>query len=237
VQQRTCPTCGKEFEPQTSNQVYCPPSKRDGKGQARSRCARRAMNARQRGTDLDSLPPMVKQFDCAHCGKLCIPGDNVPPHASRFCSNSGSGNCKTAWHLAQRSPRKKWPICRISSRPVPRRWITGPCPECGEAVLRRDNPSAIGYCSTTCKLRQKRRRRRARKRTDNAERVHLLSIVERDGWLCGICGQPIDRIRTDQQGPSIDHIVPLAKGGEHRLSNCQLAHRICNSYKRDLLVA
>ena len=33
--------------------------------------------------------------------------------------------------------------------------------------------------------------------------------------------------------PSIDHIKPIAKGGLHEWNNIQLAHRICNTNKRD----
>jgi 5-methylcytosine-specific restriction endonuclease McrA len=33
--------------------------------------------------------------------------------------------------------------------------------------------------------------------------------------------------------PSLDHILPLARGGAHDHSNLQLAHRICNSRKSD----
>jgi len=35
--------------------------------------------------------------------------------------------------------------------------------------------------------------------------------------------------------PVIDHIVPLALGGEHAHYNVQAAHFMCNSEKRDLL--
>jgi 5-methylcytosine-specific restriction endonuclease McrA len=31
--------------------------------------------------------------------------------------------------------------------------------------------------------------------------------------------------------PSIDHIVPMSKGGDHVWNNVQVAHIICNSYK------
>jgi 5-methylcytosine-specific restriction endonuclease McrA len=36
--------------------------------------------------------------------------------------------------------------------------------------------------------------------------------------------------------PSIDHIVPLAKGGNHTWNNVQLAHHYCNTLKRDKVV-
>lgn len=33
--------------------------------------------------------------------------------------------------------------------------------------------------------------------------------------------------------PTLDHITPLAEGGEHTPENVQLAHFICNSHKGD----
>jgi hypothetical protein len=49
---RVCPVCGNEFVPGTANQVYCPPTDDDRararNGQPRSRCAKRADNARYR---------------------------------------------------------------------------------------------------------------------------------------------------------------------------------------------
>lgn len=50
---------------------------------------------------------------------------------------------------------------------------------------------------------------------------------------CGICTEPMDRglPRGDRLSPTIDHIVPLAKGGSHELSNLQWAHMACNAGK------
>jgi hypothetical protein len=73
------------------NQVYCPPTDRDRarapNSQPRSRCAKRADNAKQRGWDRASRP-LLEPYDCAHCGKRCAPGQNVPAHATRFCSKA-----------------------------------------------------------------------------------------------------------------------------------------------------
>lgn len=55
---------------------------------------------------------------------------------------------------------------------------------------------------------------------------------------CGICGKPVDMSLpgTDPMGPTIDHIVPIAKGGHPAdISNLQLAHRHCNREKSDKL--
>ncbi|MEU3613516.1 HNH endonuclease [Streptomyces sp. NPDC006872] len=62
-------------------------------------------------------------------------------------------------------------------------------------------------------------------------------VYERDGWLCQLCRLPIDSTIAwpDPQSPSIDHVVPLAKGGEHSMTNVQAAHVGCNSRKGDQL--
>ena len=36
--------------------------------------------------------------------------------------------------------------------------------------------------------------------------------------------------------PSVDHMIPIAKGGTHTWDNVQLAHRYCNSIKSDKFI-
>lgn len=56
-------------------------------------------------------------------------------------------------------------------------------------------------------------------------------LIERDGLACCFCGKPIELGLPDQDPwqLSIDHKVPLCKGGSGLLSNLRLAHRYCNS--------
>ena len=67
------------------------------------------------------------------------------------------------------------------------------------------------------------------------ENVSPELVMERDGWMCGICGERIPKSAKypDPLSPSLDHIVPLSSGGEHSMKNVQAAHFLCNSRKKD----
>ena len=57
--------------------------------------------------------------------------------------------------------------------------------------------------------------------------------------VCGICGKPVDKSFKFPHplSPSIDHIIPVDKGGHPSdMSNLQLAHLCCNRFKSDKLV-
>lgn len=63
-------------------------------------------------------------------------------------------------------------------------------------------------------------------------------LIERDNNTCQICGGKCDANdrRYGHFGPltpTIDHITPLAKGGNHVWENVQLAHAVCNIIKND----
>lgn len=58
-----------------------------------------------------------------------------------------------------------------------------------------------------------------------------VSVYERDGYVCQLCGLDTDRFASgnDDWFPSLDHIVPKSLGGGHEVSNLRTAHRVCNS--------
>ena len=70
------------------------------------------------------------------------------------------------------------------------------------------------------------------------ERYSRVDIFHRDGWLCQICGRFTNRRvhiprgePYDPMRPTVDHIVPLSKGGDHLMANAQTAHARCNLEK------
>ena len=65
------------------------------------------------------------------------------------------------------------------------------------------------------------------------QKVDRLEVFERDGWLCGICCKPVDRtlLYPDRRSASLDHVIPLSRGGSHALGNVQCSHLDCNRQK------
>ncbi len=79
------------------------------------------------------------------------------------------------------------------------------------------------------KLYSKKRRAIMAKGDD----INHLLVFERDGWICNICGEIIDRrLRGDSWWrATLDHVIPLSRGGTHTWDNLAAAHWICNMKK------
>lgn len=73
--------------------------------------------------------------------------------------------------------------------------------------------------------------KRARKAQATIENVDRREVFQRDNWICGICGLPVS-----EKDASLDHIIPLAKGGIHSYANTQCSHLLCNMKKSDKML-
>lgn len=132
-----------------------------------------------------------------------------------------------------------------------RREETGTCKWCGALFVRRKGFGKIQkiYCSARCReamaedIRKRRPKKDERlKRCQHRQwNISVKRLYERDAGVCWICGKKTDLNdhTSDNSGtiicgdmyPSIDHIVPVSKGGNHTWDNVRLAHRICNSLR------
>lgn len=74
--------------------------------------------------------------------------------------------------------------------------------------------------------RLKALRYRARRVDAFVEDVDRLVVLELDDGVCGVCGRDVDPFDYH-----VDHIVPLALGGQHSYANSQVAHPRCNLRK------
>jgi hypothetical protein len=62
----------------------------------------------------------------------------------------------------------------------------------------------------------------------------LEGVLDRDGWACQLCGVGLSRDPDwEPNMATVDHIVPLSRGGEHTEENAQAACLRCNSAKHD----
>lgn len=64
-----------------------------------------------------------------------------------------------------------------------------------------------------------------------------LTVFERDEWMCHLCDTLIDRkLRGDAwMRATLDHVVPISRGGLHVYENVKAAHWRCNMEKGDQL--
>lgn len=98
------------------------------------------------------------------------------------------------------------------------------------------------YCTPKCQRRKYPKIKKRLKGKVIDKDITLKKLAKRDNDCCQICGLAVDwtdkvikkdTIICGNYYPSIDHIVPISKGGMHSWDNVQLAHRKCNSYKND----
>jgi 5-methylcytosine-specific restriction endonuclease McrA len=80
---------------------------------------------------------------------------------------------------------------------------------------------------------QQTQKRRAKQKDVFVEDVILSILYERDSGACGLCEKPVEYASKypDLLSPSIDHVIPISRGGAHSYANTQLAHLGCNIRK------
>lgn len=66
--------------------------------------------------------------------------------------------------------------------------------------------------------------------------ITLNAVITKYDGICQICGGRVDSTdivngHIGRNYPTVDHIVPLSKGGTHTWDNIQLAHMACNAGK------
>ena len=153
--------------------------------------------------------------------------------------------CDTCGELGWRGPGTRPPgeyrcqPCR-KTRPVDGR-TTYACAHCGAEF--RSYKAERRFCSRACHgLAQtaagmgkpaQSSAKRERLRSAWKEQVSLEQLAERDAATCYLCGGHVDMALSGlaPMGPTIDHVVPLSRGGEHSYANTALAHRACNTRK------
>lgn len=151
-------------------------------------------------------------------------GAFMPNRGAVFCSSA----CSYEWRARQLHDHE-CKICGSAYRAPSNTRLT--CsPEC-ETVARRTprkDPADLVE-------REANRRRNRLQANGRVERLHWRGVGAEDGWICHLCALPVDPDEPywSKMGPTLDHVVPVSRGGTHTRDNVKLAHRSCNSAKRD----
>lgn len=174
---------------------------------------------------------------CAHCNSLFLGNSSTQVFCGPGCAARSRAEKEKPRRLKKRErvcngcglvfhhiePNRKGIFCsRECSLANKSKWAT--------AVPMSPDSSAPIVIKSDCK-----KTRRERLALQKVDKVDKKRVFERDYYKCQICLGPCKRewILGDPASPTLDHVIPLAKGGAHSYANCRTAHAICNSMKSD----
>jgi hypothetical protein len=63
------------------------------------------------------------------------------------------------------------------------------------------------------------------------------SVVESCSFLCHLCGEKVCLDLKSPQRLSLDHVLPMARGGTNTIDNVLPAHRRCNQSRLDMTIS
>lgn len=202
----------------------------------------------------------VQPVECKGCGVSFVPKTR---RYSSYCTRECALSHCSQWQAKRekRDPLPAYSRvyadqCLKCNNPfvarVSRKYCSQACqPSYTRAPLKRckvcDAPfQAQGtqlYCGSVCaevaaapRKRASRLRGKLKRRSVTVETVDPIKVFDRDGWRCKLCGvktPPAKRGTYEPDAPELDHIIPIACGGEHSYRNTQCACRECNGNKRD----
>lgn len=145
----------------------------------------------------------------------------------------------------EKEHKKQASEAELISRQLEARLAIHVCKNCGMSYcIEITGYNSTQYCSEKCgkrwqtRINKDRRVRRMMKRERDTD-ITLEKLYAKESGRCYLCGGQCDWNDVDESGnagemyPSIDHVIPLSKGGKHKWDNIRLAHRGCNTKKRD----
>ncbi len=172
---------------------------------------------------------IVKHINCSYCGKMYGISQQTLRSQKRnqkhFCSKECNGGA--LYNQMQAT------IVKVV------------CESCGKEFTKRKSQHRVKWC-LDCKVRRFKDRRHkigvmyriGRKGKNYGEEIDYYSICLRDRFRCQLCGI---KTRPDYPPlhslyPTVDHIMPISKGGRHEVANLQCACRQCNQRKGRKLI-
>lgn len=220
-----CKICGKPFKTFNATKATCS-----------EECSR---GLKRKGTWIEK--------SCAICGELF----ETHWDSQMTC---GSGCCKEEYKKKQHKVRNERAKnnSRNQLKKLEKQWqnalhtVERECKYCGSLFYCLDTNNKQ-CCSSECS--KKYGYQRANKRIPKEQRVDkipLKRLYKRDKGICYLCGEPCDwddwRISAKGNSypgdkyPTIEHIIPISKGGLDAWDNVRLACWKCNLDKADGII-
>lgn len=238
-----CVTCGKTFKRLYGSEKYC------------------SVECRATGTK-ERKRVIHKENVCVVCGKSFMPSKQSQKTCSVECrtaykqqkdSERRSKGCSAEERTNHRrevarrnleKAREKLNTIRKPKQLKEKKWYTGNCVVCGKPfkTLHQNQKT----CSKECgkRLKYARKHHRIKKEQIVDKDITLEALYRRDSGVCYLCGGICDWEDRDTLNnivgdnyPSIDHIIPVARGGLHAWNNVRLAHFKCNVAKSDSMIS
>lgn len=208
----------------------------DRKPTARGLCQRDYMRAKRCGTLAQFTAPARL---CAECGIDFETGSRA---FNRFCSRGCQRANVDAERVAARAADLVGRACAWCGAEMPTdlRGDAIHCSDlCRSARWYAENAEHVQSlvrawrAANPDRLSESEHRRRARVYATAIGPIDYQRVWERDTGCCWICEKPVDRgLRyPDPMSRSWDHVIPLAAGGSHTMSNIALSHLFCNISK------
>lgn len=168
---------------------------------------------------------MVNRRICWGCFEWFTPSNKTIKYCSKSCRDLIAWELQEARLLDTGADEKA--LCLHRAR--------HPKTRLKRRLNAEDKADIESYKSTMRALREERLK------AGKMENVTLRELIKRDGGKCYICGKKVEKQRKFGKArgrgedrrmyPTIDHLIPISRGGLHTWDNVKLAHLSCNTKK------
>lgn len=166
--------------------------------------------------------PTNYQKKCSECEKPFIAKDVREEYCSKECK---------AYRYSLRLKEK-----RAEEKRQRADFVEQACHYCNQPVWKLATRGGIvshPICKDAARRDWNRQKNSKRRKYSYISQSKFMEISVRDEWKCHLCGELVDDSlpRLAKMGASLDHVIPLSKGGTDHPENLKLAHFICNVRK------
>lgn len=232
----TCKYCEKVFTTSKGCLSYCSKRCRDNASKVRRGIA----------------PTIDVKKECPVCGVVFTTPNKRKIYCTKRCSDKANDRKKhrswDQWKIECEQTRIKNQEQKERERReyIKAHTVKRICSYCGEEFMCYDK-LARTTCSKECSRKLKNIRREDRiPKSQKVDRITLKRLYKRDKGICYLCGGVCDwnskniskkgNVYPGDEYPTIEHIIPISKGGMDAWDNVALAHWKCNLNKADGII-